>query len=151
MSILIDLGPLIMNICILSEFDQKWTLNCNLVHWIAKQKSQTHVGINKMTECIFNALGFLFLFVFINKKVCKWILVLLFFMRIKCVYWPIVTFVQIMLINMRLSSLVSYLHAQSRSLLLKSICKRKSHACSSFRDVTVKFFIMGNTRYRVPD
>ena len=57
---LIDLDPLIINIFIFSAFDQKRTINCNFVHWIAKQKAQRHKGINKMTERISNVLAFLF-------------------------------------------------------------------------------------------
>ena len=107
------------------------------------------------SQVFFNLFHFFFLFLSIKRSANEFLFyyfythsMCLLTIRVPC---NVVTFVQIMLINMRLSSLVSYLHAQSRSLLLKSICKRKSNAFSSFREVTVKFFIMGNTRYRVPD
>ena len=53
MSILTDFDPLSMNICIFSAFDPKRSLNVEKWHKGAKMP-------NKMTECIFNALAFLF-------------------------------------------------------------------------------------------
>ena len=53
MPILTDFDPLSMNVCIFSAFDQKRPFNC----WtnVARRKI-----LNKMTECIVNALTFLF-------------------------------------------------------------------------------------------
>ena len=60
MSILLDLHPLIMDMFISNEIDQKWSWNCYFVNKIAKEKMQSRKEINKITECKFNALAFLF-------------------------------------------------------------------------------------------
>ena len=60
MSIFTDFDPLSMNICIFSVFDQKRPFKYSYCYFICWKRVHRRKMLNKMTECIFNALAFLF-------------------------------------------------------------------------------------------
>ena len=64
MAILTNFHPLSMNKCIFSAFDQNDRINIAVVSGTVEQWVQRRKMLNKMTECIFNALAFLFVLLF---------------------------------------------------------------------------------------
>ena len=68
MSILTDCDPLSMHICIFSAFDQQRPFEIAVVSLTAEQMVQRRTILNKMTECIFNALAFLFFISYLISK-----------------------------------------------------------------------------------
>ena len=72
MPILTYLDPLNTNISIFNAFDQKRTFEyIAIVSVTAEQRVQRRKMLNKMTECIFNALAFLFLLLILIKKALR--------------------------------------------------------------------------------